>query len=125
VDSLSLHGFVGWLNNLQLLVAGFALMLASQQIVIWRWEGRRSSARPLAVTSTCVTAALVTNWAVLRGLSMRDDVDALLFLRSAALTALTLSIMVLIRQLDDRAWLARTWSSHTVCPAESPSTGRC
>jgi diguanylate cyclase (GGDEF)-like protein len=93
---MALHpaGWRLWVNDGQLLVAGVALMFALDQIAVWRWEGRRSSARSLVLGAVIVAAVLIDN-AVL-GLSFgHHDMNALVVTRAALGAALAISILPL------------------------------
>ena len=96
----------GWtlLAALQLVLAGFALLLAAQQASVWRWEGPRSSARLIVFTALAAAAVLVTNDAVIRALSpaSSSSPDRLLFARSVALAALAVSTLPLAGSIAGR-----------------------
>lgn len=50
-----------WANDAQLVVAGGSLMLALQQGVVWRWEGRKSTAGTVILAALATTAVSVAN----------------------------------------------------------------
>ncbi|MCU1590613.1 MAG: putative diguanylate cyclase/phosphodiesterase [Frankiales bacterium] len=82
----------GWsaLADAQLVLAGFALLLAAQQASVWHWEGPRSSARLMVFTSLATAAVFALNDAVLQSLGAPAAADRFLFGRSAALALLGL-----------------------------------
>jgi diguanylate cyclase (GGDEF)-like protein len=101
----------GWsvLAELQLVLAGFALLLAAQQASVWHWEGPRSSARLMVSTALATSAVFVTNDAVLRALHSPRRLDVLLLIRAVALAGLALSTLPLAASVTGRTpprWLA-------------------
>ena len=95
--------WVWWLNGLQLLAAGAAVMIAAYEAVVWRWEGSRSSAPPLLLASGSATVVLVTNATALTWLST-GYAEFLLFVRAVAVTFLLLSVVALARIVRRDAW---------------------
>ena len=104
-----LNGLMGWANALQLLVAGFALMLCAQQLAVARWEGRESSATAVARVSAAIAIVLGFNAALL-GTIPSGLTTFLLLGRMLSLAALTLSIPPLAARLGPTTvprWLTR------------------
>jgi diguanylate cyclase (GGDEF)-like protein len=101
----------GWsaVAEFQLVLAGFALLLAAQQVSVWRWEGPRSPARWMVITSVATAAVFISNDAVLRALSSPGRLDWLLFTRSAALALLAIATLPLAGSVAGRRpprWVA-------------------
>jgi diguanylate cyclase len=92
-----------WLNGLQLLAAGGAVMIAVYEAVVWRWEGSRSSAPPVLMASSSAAVVLVTNATALTWLST-SHAEFLLFVRAVAVTFLLLSVVALARIVCRNAW---------------------
>ncbi|GAA4360566.1 hypothetical protein GCM10023145_35950 [Angustibacter luteus] len=90
------------LAALQLVLAGFALLLAAQQASVWRWEGPRSPARLIVFTALAAAAVLVTNDLVIRALAKPVTPDWLLFARSVALAVLAVSTLPLAGSIAGR-----------------------
>jgi len=92
-------GIWRWANDAQLLVAGAAIMLVIHQASVWRWEGTRSSARPV-IPVACATAAVsITNYAALQSLASPVALDRWLFARTLALGVLAFLIVPLVARL--------------------------
>ncbi|MCU1593148.1 MAG: hypothetical protein JWO12_540 [Frankiales bacterium] len=89
-------------SEFQLVLAGFALLLAAQQAIVWRWEGAGSSARLMALTAAATAAVFITGHAAVVALREPDDLDLLLFLRSGALAGLALSTLPLAGTVTTR-----------------------
>lgn len=92
-----------WLNGLQLVAAGAALMIAVYEAVVWRWEGSRSSAPAVLLASGSATVFLVTNATAVTWLST-GHAELLLFVRTVAVTLLLLSVVALARVVCRNAW---------------------
>lgn len=95
-------GFWSALVDWQLVIAGFALMLAAQQASVWRWEGRRSSSRFVVFSAIATAMVFITNYVVLNSLDHPRLADWLLFARSVALSGLALSTLPLATSLAGR-----------------------
>ena len=91
---MHLGGWQSWADDLQLLLAGIAIMVAFDQLTLWRWEGRRSSARLIVGTALSATAVLVTNTILLRYLAS-GQLNLLVGLRTVFISALVLSTLPL------------------------------
>ena len=87
-------GWQSWANDLQLLLAGIAVMVAFDQVTLWRWEGRRSSARLIVLTALSVAAVLATNMVLLQSLGS-SHLDLLMGLRTVFIASLVLSTLPL------------------------------
>src|SRR3954451_9081741 len=97
--------WVWWLNGLQLVAAGAAVMMAVYEAVVWRWEGSRSSAPAVLLASSSATVFLVTNATAVTWLSS-SYAEFLLFVRTVAVTFLLLSVVALARIVCRNAWPA-------------------
>ncbi len=88
------------LDHLQLVLAGFALAVAAQQGAVWRWEGKRSTAR--AVVPAACTAAVVffSNYQALEGGRTPAALDGWLFVRSVSLSLLAITLLPLAGRLS-------------------------
>ncbi len=79
-------------DEAQLAVAGVAAMLAVQQSLVWRWEGRRSPARWVAIAAAATSALLVANVLTIAALAS-PRLGVMMGLRDVCLTAVELSAL--------------------------------
>ena len=92
-------GLWWWANDVQLLVAGAAVMLVIHQLSVWHWEGPRSTARPVIPVACAMAAVSLTNYAVLDSLTSPVVLDRWLFARSVALGLLAILVLPLVARL--------------------------
>ena len=90
------------LTDLQLFLGGCALLLAAQQVSVWRWEGARSTARVVVPAALATVAVFLTSVATLRSLSSPGSLDGWLFARSLALAVLAVCTLPLAASIGDR-----------------------
>src|SRR5579862_1399731 len=107
---MALHGWLEWLQGLQLLVAGLAIMLAIEQVAVLHADRRPEAPRRIALTSLCAAAVLILN-AVLMRTAGASALNALVLARAIAIAALVISAVPLAGVLADPdrlRWWART-----------------
>ncbi len=88
-------------DEAQLAVAGVAVMLAVQQSLVWRWEGRRSPARWVVIAAAATSALLVANVLTLAALAS-SRLGVMMGLRDVCLTAVELSALGLAVSVSGR-----------------------